>query len=224
MSANSIDDILNDLFGSSTSAQSGVFTEKRTAAPTLGLSGPSKKEKETPKQQEYVSKFDKMEEGRMSTKVIRTQLVKGEKAENVQKKFEKSERMRLELILGKQALEKAGKKRSRHNQLASSDDDCSDIEPTSKLGLIKLQQQQQQQHGKQGKQLLNKPPEPTPKSTLLVPQVETVDNRDDIDQDEKEVITSSTPLTSKKKKNNKSKQKGQIGPRHDDEVVMLEAD
>jgi len=141
------------------------------------------------------------------------------------KKFEKSERMRLELILGKQALEKAGKKRSRHNQLASSDDDCSDIEPTSKLGLIKLQQQQQQQqHGKQGKQLLNKPPEPTPKSTLLVPQVETVDNRDDIDQDEKEVITSSTPLTSKKKKNNKSKQKGQIGPRHDDEVVMLEAD
>jgi len=223
MSANSIDDILNDLFGSSTSAQSGVFTEKRTAAPTLGLSGPSKKEKETPKQQEYVSKFDKMEEGRMSTKVIRTQLVKGEKAENVQKKFEKSERMRLELILGKQALEKAGKKRSRHNQLASSDDDCSDIEPTSKLGLIKLQQQQQQ-HGKQGKQLLNKPPEPTPKSTLLVPQVETVDNRDDIDQDEKEVITSSTTLTSKKKKNNKSKQKGQIGPRHDDEVVMLEAD
>jgi hypothetical protein len=155
--------------------------------------------------------------------VIRTQLVKGEKAENVQKKFEKSERMRLELILGKQALEKAGKKRSRHNQLASSDDDSSDIEPTSKLGLIKLQQEQQQQQGKQGKQLLNKPPEPTPKSTLLVPQVETVDNCDDIDQDEKEVITSST-LTSKKKKNKKSKPKVQIGPRHDDEVVMLEAD
>ena len=153
-----VDDLLNAMFGSATPSSSTTASTTNAAGvksgvtnvkiqqemakqPSLGLSGPSKKDanKDSNAKIDYVSKADQMEEGRMSSKVIRTQLVKGEKAANQQKKFEHAERIRLEALLGKQAQDKMKKRKfGQLDSMSSDDGDDSEVEPTSKLALVKM--------------------------------------------------------------------------------------
>lgn len=99
----------------------------------------------TAKQSEYVSKYDQMEEGRMSSKVIRTQLVKTAKQKQIEAKEENMDSLRLQRAGG--GLHK--RKAKKPTAYSESDDD----NETSKVGLARkhqkisvLQQQNQALH------------------------------------------------------------------------------
>lgn len=228
-----LDDMLDAMFGASSSmvssSKSGVFAKPTTAAPTLGLSGPSKHTKEDPKASQYVSKGDQLEEGRMSSKVIRTQLVKQEKAETTQRKFEQAEKIRLQALIGKQAQDKIKRKR---NQLDSSDDEDIDAQPTSKLGLVQAMERERVAKEMEKQQLLKKNNNNNqPTNTKIknddknIPSPNSTTNITDDGDDNNDHTTDVTETATKKKKKKNKKQRVQpVNNNDDDEVVMLEAD